>query len=268
MSLFFCVAFSFPVSVSFLLFITRNLTSTSAVTPFLFCSCFCFYLLLYSYSYPLTPYRPSCVQTYEGEWSNGQADGHGEHTWLQLRLPGSQYTTRNRFVGQFTAGARQGPGVFYYADGGLYEGHWEANHKHGTGTLTYANGTQVDVEFDSDRLLTSVPPEASKQFTLAFGDLHATDDVVATEQVNARSTLLTSVTQCMARAHIKTSRTLLTSVALFYEAHLLALTYSTSPKPCSVFSHANLLNLSYHTLFPMTHLSLLMPLFFTFSHRS
>ena len=108
---------------------------------------------------------------YEGQWENGEPHGAGQHTWYQRRLSGYQFTARNSFKGHFVAGARHGPGVFYYADGGILQGDWAHNQKHGVGQLICANGLQLEIEFDCDRLLTQLPPEASTQFLCNYGDL-------------------------------------------------------------------------------------------------
>lgn len=35
---------------------------------------------------------------------------------------------------------RDGMGIFFYSDGGRFEGRWESNRRNGQGTMAYANG--------------------------------------------------------------------------------------------------------------------------------
>jgi hypothetical protein len=43
-------------------------------------------------------------------------------------------------AGQFAAGVRHGQGRCVYADGTLYEGHWEGDQRSGKGACVFANG--------------------------------------------------------------------------------------------------------------------------------
>ena len=47
---------------------------------------------------------------------------------------GAWFSTKNQYKGEFKAGLRHGTGVFLYATGAKYEGHWVDNCKHGENT--------------------------------------------------------------------------------------------------------------------------------------
>lgn len=57
--------------------------------------------------------------------------GLGQHTWILRRVPGSQYSMRNVYDGEFVNGLRHGYGTFHYANGASYSGYWNNNMKHG-----------------------------------------------------------------------------------------------------------------------------------------
>ncbi|CAD8082848.1 unnamed protein product [Paramecium sonneborni] len=51
-----------------------------------------------------------------------------------------QYQDGSKYHGYKFNGMRHGQGIFYYKDGGYYDGNWQFNHMHGYGTLYYSNG--------------------------------------------------------------------------------------------------------------------------------
>jgi hypothetical protein len=59
---------------------------------------------------------------YEGEFDNGEINGHGFKYFA---------ASRNAYSGEFCAGEIHGQGVMRYADGATYEGEWESNKRHG-----------------------------------------------------------------------------------------------------------------------------------------
>ncbi|XP_028392873.1 radial spoke head 10 homolog B-like [Dendronephthya gigantea] len=92
-------------------------------------------------------------EKYTGDWYKGVQQGYGEHTWFLRRIKGSQYPLRNRYVGSFVNGLREGHGVFYYASGAKYDGEWVNNMKHGHGTFVFKNGMVFKGVFDNDHML-------------------------------------------------------------------------------------------------------------------
>lgn len=63
---------------------------------------------------------------YEGEFDQGEIDGHGMRYYA---------VTRNFYCGEFSAGELHGQGVMNYADGSTYEGTWADNKREGSITL-------------------------------------------------------------------------------------------------------------------------------------
>ena len=59
---------------------------------------------------------------YEGEFINGEIEGHGFRKWS---------TTGNTYSGQFAGGELHGHGVMTYSDGSVYEGAFLSNKKEG-----------------------------------------------------------------------------------------------------------------------------------------
>lgn len=63
-------------------------------------------------------------ERYDGNWYQGLQHGEGRHIFFNLSAQ-----TCNCYVGSFQHGKRNGTGTFYYADGSMFEGHWENNEK-------------------------------------------------------------------------------------------------------------------------------------------
>jgi hypothetical protein len=65
---------------------------------------------------------------------------------------------RNRYVGYWKLGQRDGRGTFYYSNGSKYEGLWKENFKHGDGVFTFEDGTQYVGPFENDRMVNRAVP--------------------------------------------------------------------------------------------------------------
>jgi hypothetical protein len=68
---------------------------------------------------------------YVGQWVSDKQDGEGVLT---------DHACGDRFQGQFKEGCRSGQGTLNYGDGGVYEGSWEADGRHGEGRLVTGMG--------------------------------------------------------------------------------------------------------------------------------
>ncbi|KAM4820781.1 radial spoke head 10 homolog B [Thomomys bottae] len=102
-------------------------------------------------------------EEYMGHWDRGVQNGFGKYTWFQKRIPCSQYTMRNEYIGEFLDGCRHGQGKFFYASGAVFEGEWICNKKHGPGRLTLKNGHMFEGLFSNDHL-TQIP-DLKSEFT-------------------------------------------------------------------------------------------------------
>lgn len=60
-------------------------------------------------------------ERYYGNWTNDHPDGNGNLLQIDTQA-GVHRLYRNRYSGEFSEGCREGLGVFYYADGSVYEG--------------------------------------------------------------------------------------------------------------------------------------------------
>ncbi|XP_028393822.1 MORN repeat-containing protein 1-like [Dendronephthya gigantea] len=69
---------------------------------------------------------------YEGAFKNGEITGHGYRTWAH---------TKNAYTGQFERGELCGTGVMVYGNGDKYEGGWQNNRREGEGEMKEANGS-------------------------------------------------------------------------------------------------------------------------------
>lgn len=78
--------------------------------------------------------------TYEGEWSNGAANGHGVLT----------YSNGDRYEGQWRNDQENGFGVLSFVDGRRYEGNWLNGKKSGHGVFTFPSGEKFEGEYFND----------------------------------------------------------------------------------------------------------------------
>ncbi|KAI9017402.1 hypothetical protein BC832DRAFT_527486, partial [Gaertneriomyces semiglobifer] len=96
--------------------------------------------------------------TYEGEWKNGLPNGHGTHVWsLRGKAQAHQFPMRNKYIGHWLDGKRDGYGVFQYASGALYEGEWKDDMKHGHGKYVSEHGRYYIGSFQNDRPVGTMP---------------------------------------------------------------------------------------------------------------
>uniref|UniRef100_F6ZDX4 Uncharacterized protein n=1 Tax=Ciona intestinalis TaxID=7719 RepID=F6ZDX4_CIOIN len=98
---------------------------------------------------------------YEGEFKDGEIDGHGYRKWertgddysgefLKGELHGHgvmNYNDGSQYRGEFCNNQRHGTGVLTDRDGNEYEGAWYKNKKHGQGVQTYFNGDEYEGEW-------------------------------------------------------------------------------------------------------------------------
>lgn len=98
--------------------------------------------------------------TYEGEWSNGAANGHGvltysngdryEGQWRNDQENGFgvlSFVDGRRYEGNWINGKKNGQGVYFYKNGDNYNGNWVDNMWQGHGVYTFANGDIIDCQW-------------------------------------------------------------------------------------------------------------------------
>ena len=91
------------------------------------------------------------LEKYIGNWKNDKQNGLGMHIWYEPK--GELKEMRNRYVGEWADGIREGYGVFFYSNGATYEGEWKNNMKHGFGIMKFEDGKNYIGRFEEDRML-------------------------------------------------------------------------------------------------------------------
>lgn len=69
---------------------------------------------------------------YEGEFKNGEIDGHGFRFYA---------SSKHSYSGAFHQGEPQGQGVMRYNDGSVYEGEWRRSKREGETSRTFLEPT-------------------------------------------------------------------------------------------------------------------------------
>lgn len=103
--------------------------------------------------------------TYDGEWSDGKANGQGilevtldgehfsrEGTWIDNKLNGHGKETDDDFSyeGEWSNSRYNGQGKMVYANGDVYEGEWLDGWRYGQGKMVYSNGDVYEGEWIDD----------------------------------------------------------------------------------------------------------------------
>ena len=91
------------------------------------------------------------LEKYIGKWKKDKQNGLGMHIWYEPK--GELKEMRNRYVGEWEDGIREGYGVFFYSNGAVYEGEWKNNMKHGFGIMKFEDGKSYIGRFEEDRIL-------------------------------------------------------------------------------------------------------------------
>jgi len=89
-------------------------------------------------------------EKYIGQWNNNIQNGMGMHIWYETQNQ-AKYL-RNRYVGTWKDGSREGYGIFFYSNGAKYEGFWKNNNKYGHGEYTFIDGTSYSGSFLDNRM--------------------------------------------------------------------------------------------------------------------
>lgn len=86
--------------------------------------------------------------SYEGEYKNGEANGHGIQKWNNV-----SYNKGYKYEGDFRNDARNGYGTMYYKESGWYEGNWVDGERNGEGTYYYNDHTYVTGTWKKGKLI-------------------------------------------------------------------------------------------------------------------
>eukprot|EP00392_Amoebophrya_sp_AT5.2_P009836 g9864.t1 len=115
-------------------------------------------------------------ESYTGQWKDNLPDGEGSHIWEALNSSKNEvdkHTSQqmnNKYEGSWRAGKRHGYGVFFYANGAKYEGHWIDNLKHDDhGRFTFEDGSVYSGAFRNDTMVNPPRGKAAAKTTLNIG---------------------------------------------------------------------------------------------------
>ena len=89
-------------------------------------------------------------EKYTGMWKDNLQEGYGIHIWYDSKNENKYF--RDRYVGEWEGGKRNGYGKFYYNNGNIYEGYWKNDIKEGFGILYYNDRTKYIGSFKNDNI--------------------------------------------------------------------------------------------------------------------
>ena len=98
-----------------------------------------------------TMYWASLGEKFTGQWKDNKENGFGIYIWYEKNS--NSKTLRNRYIGYWINGVREGYGVFFYSNDTKYEGFWGNNEKNGFGVFRFKNGTEYIGDFLQDRMI-------------------------------------------------------------------------------------------------------------------
>ena len=88
---------------------------------------------------------PETGMTWSGPCVGGKASGEGTLQWFRNDRPAGRYQ------GEYLTGRRHGKGIWWAANGDLYDGGWKDDEPAGRGVLRFAAGGRYEGEFRSFR---------------------------------------------------------------------------------------------------------------------
>ena len=94
-------------------------------------------------------------EKYTGRWENNLQNGLGIHIWYDDKLSNNKFF-RDRYVGNWKDGKRDGYGKFFYSNGSIYEGYWKNDKKEGFGILFFQDRTKIAGTFKNDILINNL----------------------------------------------------------------------------------------------------------------
>ena len=102
-------------------------------------------------------------EKYCGNWLDNSQNGIGMQIWYEPK--GELKLLRNRYIGEWKKGKRNGYGVFFYSNGSKYEGYWENDEKKGFGIFSFLDRTKTIGIFNKDKVVIPIdidkPPNGS-----------------------------------------------------------------------------------------------------------
>ena len=97
------------------------------------------------------------LEKYSGHWDNNLQNGFGVHIWYDIKQEMKYF--RDRYIGEWKDGKREGYGKFFYSNGSIYEGYWKNNKKEGFGIFTFQDRTKYIGNFKDDIMIDNLSKE-------------------------------------------------------------------------------------------------------------
>ena len=94
-------------------------------------------------------------EKYTGRWENNLQNGLGIYIWYDNKLSNNKFF-RDRYVGNWKDGKREGYGKFFYSNGTIYEGYWKNDKKEGFGVYYFQDRTKISGAFKNDILINNL----------------------------------------------------------------------------------------------------------------
>ena len=120
------------------------------------------------------------LEKYCGMWDDNLQNGFGIHIWYDTKQNNKFF--RDRYIGEWKNGKREGYGKFFYSNGSIYEGYWKNNKKEGFGIFNYNDRTKYIGNFKNDVMIDKVTDD--KQSNL----FNNNNDMKSTIKSNANAT--------------------------------------------------------------------------------
>ncbi|CAK9812297.1 MORN repeat-containing protein 3 [Anthophora quadrimaculata] len=83
---------------------------------------------------------------YEGSWFNDKKNGYG----VLSKFSKEDHTIRQRYIGEWVDGKKQGFALSWFEDGSMYEGDFCRNKRHGYGRMWHCNGDYYEGSWRND----------------------------------------------------------------------------------------------------------------------
>ena len=113
------------------------------------------------------------MEKYSGFWEKNEQSKNGIHVWFENK--GEIKLLRNRYIGEWKKGIRNGFGIFFYANGSYYKGEWKNNLKDGFGKYVFENGKCYIGLFENDRMIEKDKLEKINRENYIFNDVELFD---------------------------------------------------------------------------------------------
>ena len=94
-------------------------------------------------------------EKYAGKWENNLQNGLGVYIWYDNKL-GVNKLFKDRYIGEWKEGKRDGYVIFFYSNGSIYEGYWKEDKKEGFGIINFYDKTKLIGLFNNDIFLTDL----------------------------------------------------------------------------------------------------------------